>query len=72
MILKIELYLDADFIDGVENHFKGYQKSLRDSLTADAISGNLVVLEKLLNVSTKSYEFLSKEEILERMRTKGK
>jgi hypothetical protein len=72
MILKIELYLDGDFKDGVKENVKDYQKDLISSLDADAFSGNLKNLEAFLNLSTHSYEFLSKEEILERMRTKGK
>lgn len=72
MILKIELYLDGDFIDGVKRDIKEYQNDLTSCLNADAFSGNLNHLESFLNLSTKSYEFLTKEEILERMRTKGK
>jgi hypothetical protein len=72
MILKIELYVDGDFKEGVKNKVKDYQEELNNCLNADASTGKLLQLETFLNSTTNSYEFLSKQEILERMRTKGK
>jgi len=72
MILKLELFIDVDPSEKAKRNLVEYKEDLNEQLMSDALNGHIKNLLFVLEKTSNSYEIMSKEEILERMRTNGK